>query len=217
MIMRPPNQAPQGWREGGLVFEAAQVEHECLLLDASDHWHWQLAQRGGDRGERPPCPPRGLGPDRKPRAGNRLDRQCARADLACAGGELDGERVTDGACHWLHHAVRQCLDFRLRPREQPQGRKALREAIRIAVKLERRLKNRNAHLVDAQRTLHRIPVDRLDQLPAADDEARLRATQQLVTRERHQIRALQRPLPRQSAHARGRSEQDRSMCRSRGH
>src|ERR1044072_6725961 len=55
-------------------------------------------------------------------------------------------------------------------------------AVGTAVEPPGRLEHRDPHLVDAQRALHRVLVDRLDQVLAADDEARLRAAEQLVAR-----------------------------------
>ena len=68
--------------------------------------------------------------------------------------------------------------------------KSLRQPIRVAVELERRLERRQPDLVDAQRALYRVLVDPRQKMLAADDEPGLRATQQLVARERDQIGAV---------------------------
>ena len=70
--------------EAVFVFEATQVEHQRLILDAPDHRNGQAAQRRRERVRALARRARFVGADREPRARHRLDRQRAGADLAGA-------------------------------------------------------------------------------------------------------------------------------------
>ena len=87
-------------------------------------------------------------------------------------------------------ALRQRRDLRLRPRQGTQCRHSLRQPVGIAIELEGGFERGQPHLVDPQRPFHRIAIDLRDQFPAADDEAGLRAAEQLVARESNEIGAV---------------------------
>ena len=70
---------------------------------------------------------------------------------------------------------------RRRLAEQPHGRESPAPA--VPVQLEGRLQRGHGHLVDPQRAVERVRPDALDQRRAPDDDARLRAAEQLVARE----------------------------------
>ena len=80
-------------------------------------------------------------------------------------------------------------DLRLGAGEQAQRRQALGEAVGVAVEPQRRLERGDADLVEAQRALQRVAVDRGDEVGAADDEAGLRAAEQLVAGEGDEVGA----------------------------
>ena len=98
--------------------------------------------------------------------------------------------VAERARRRRREPLRQRGDLRLRAREQPQRRQALGEPIGIAIEPQRRLERGEPHLVDAQRALHRVAVDLRDQVLAADDEAGLRAAEQLVAGEGDEVGAV---------------------------
>ena len=58
------------------------------------------------------------------------------------------------------------LDLGHRPGEQPNHRQALGEPVGIAIEPQRRLERGKPDLVDPQRALHGVLVDRRDQLLA---------------------------------------------------
>ena len=65
-------------------------------------------------------------------------------------------------------------------REHAQHRDLAPRALRVEVERERRLERGERQLVGAQRALERVPAQALDEVGAADDDARLRAAEQLV-------------------------------------
>ncbi len=178
--------------EGLFVVETPEVEHEAVARDPPDHRARQGAQSSRQILDRPPA---GVRPDGEAGAGDRLERQRARSDLAFAGRDLDGvgrpKRPGDEG------QKARGLGFDVLPLscEEAQGRQALGEPVRVAVELQGRLDRRQPDLVDAQRPLHRIAVDGGDPFAPADDEARLRPAEQLVAREGDEVRALGHDLP----------------------
>ncbi len=110
------------------------------------------------------------------------ERQRAAAD-ACDG-------LLDGA------AGERGEPLRARPHavvaQHPQHRNPLR---RVEVERERSLERRERQLVRAQRALQRMAAQLLDELGAADDDARLRAAEQLVAGERRRGRRRPRGSP----------------------
>ena len=72
-------------------------------------------------------------------------------------------------------------------RQQPQRRKPLRKTLRIRVKLQYRGKSCDRHLVNAKRAFERIAFDGFNKVGAPHNDPGLRATEKLVSAERHQI------------------------------
>ena len=85
-------------------------------------------------------------------------------------------------------APRLRLDLMSRPRQHPQRRKAFGEPDRIPIEFKRGLDGGEPDLVDAKRALHRIAIDRLDQIALADNETGLRAAEQFVAGKSHNVR-----------------------------
>src|SRR6185503_2690083 len=76
-------------------------------------------------------------------------------------------------------------------------RQALREAFRIAVELQDGFERSQRDFPDPQRALERIFLQLRDQVAPPDEDAGLRAAQQLVAAEGDQVRALRDRLLRQ--------------------
>ncbi|KAG0774248.1 hypothetical protein G6F22_014217 [Rhizopus arrhizus] len=81
------------------------------------------------------------------------------------------------------------LDLALRAGQEAQGGQALRQEFRRAVQAQHGLQRGQRQLADAQGALERILLDLADQVGAAHQQAGLRAAQQLVAAEGHQISA----------------------------
>ena len=94
------------------------------------------------------------------------------------------------------HALRLLLDVCGAAREPAQRRQLALQALGIRVELQDRFERGERHLVDAQRALHRILADARDELLAPDDEARLRAAEELVAAERDDVRAVRERFAR---------------------
>ena len=121
----------------------------------------------------------------------------------------DGSRSTGSAPEpiWLRHgstatrrsgqsvhapvppAVRRRPDRRRRPGQQPQRRQLFRQPVRIQIEQQNLLQRRQPRLVQPQRPLQRIRVHALYQFRATDDQPGLRAAQQLVAGEAHEVGA----------------------------
>ena len=82
------------------------------------------------------------------------------------------------------------LDLRVRPGQQPQGRQALRQPRGIAIELQRGDDGGEANFIDTQRPFQWIAGNRLHMRAPADDEADLRAAEQLVAGKGHDIGAV---------------------------
>jgi hypothetical protein len=81
-------------------------------------------------------------------------------------------------------------DLGRRSQELSKHGKALRQPIRILVERERRRKRRDRRLVDTQGALHRIALDLLDEVGAADDDSGLGAAKQFVAAESDEVGAM---------------------------
>ena len=130
------------------------------------------------------------GADGEAGARHRLGRQRAGADLAAAVGGLDREARADGRGEIGTQPLGERGDRGPRAGKQAQRRQALGQAVRVAVEAQRRLERGDADLVEPHGALHRVAADARDELAAADDEAGLRAAEQLVAREGDEVGAL---------------------------
>ena len=144
-------------RNAASSLQAAQVEHERArprcgrspdggsARSRGGERAAGVARRGGARGRRSAASRPAA---RRCRSGSRSGRTSTRQRRQRAS-------ATRGASR-----ARQRRDLGLGPRQQPQRRQPLGQPVGIAVEPQRRLERREAHLVDAQRALHRVAVDR---------------------------------------------------------
>ena len=134
-------------QEGFFVGEAAEVEHQPVFLDPSDHRRRQRAQpvrqvldRAAARGSA----------DGKTRALNRLERKRAGSDLASALTQLDCKRVTNSLRDMGQSARRTGLDFLSRSREEPHGRQTFSKPVGVSIELQGGLDRRQPDLVELE-------------------------------------------------------------------
>ena len=201
--------------ERGLVFEAAQVEHDAAGLDAADHRDRQVAQPSAPAA-RPPCPTRCTGRSARPALGS-SDTGSAPLPIWLLVSTMSTAAIpASAACDRRQQTLAPA------PRSRAAGRASSRSAgsrcgqpVGVGVEPQHRLERRQPDLVEAQRALQRVARERRDQIGAADDEPGLRAAQQLVAAEGDEVGAgLQRlgdgRLVRQAPASR-----DRPACRCR--
>ncbi len=177
-------------QERGLIIQTPEVEDERIVVDAPDDRHRETSKRGGNPLECRACATPRQRPDREPRAGDCLCRTCTAANLAAAAHDLHGCAGTNDSGDRRLQAVSHCPDLSEWPRQQSDDGQALSESIGIPIQREDRGQGGNRDLVDAQRASERIPLDPLDQRSPPDNDACLRAPQELVTAEGHGVCAV---------------------------
>ena len=107
-----------------------KVEHEAVAHDPPDHRPRQGAQSSRQILDRLAA---GLRPDRETGAGDRLERQRARSDLALTGHDLHRKRAAERPGDVRQDARGLGFDVLSLSREEAQGRQALGEPVRVAV------------------------------------------------------------------------------------
>ena len=130
-----------------ILVQAAQVEHQALLLNSSDDRSRQFAQHRRQTFQLGASP---LGGDGETRARDGFERQRAGADLALAFAELDREVVAERCRHVRRHMPSLRLDLGSRPRQHLQSRKALSESDRVPVKFKGGLDGGQPDLVELE-------------------------------------------------------------------
>ena len=199
-----------------LVFEAAQIEHERLSSMRPITGTGSRRSASRERVERTP---------RRARcAGGSQARRSARSSSGSAPEPIwlaqstisTRERVAERLATSGSKRAPPCASISVcgRASSRSVGSRS-RQPVGIAIELQRRFERREPDLVDPQRPLHRIAVDPRDQILAADDEARLRAAEQLVAGEGDEIGAFGDRLAHRRLVREAEAAQDRPACRSR--
>jgi hypothetical protein len=104
-------------------------------------------------------------------------------------GHRDGELAAERAREQMRAGFGQGPQIFGRAREEPESGELGDGIAGRAHRDERRPERGERHLVDAERSLQWIRAEPRDQSGASDDEARLRAAEQLVAAEGHEIGA----------------------------
>ncbi len=165
-----------------VVGERAAVEQELPVADDPDDGRLADAKRRRERLV-----------DRAREARQLGERERAAADAR--------DRLLDRAADELCESLGARADDARVLVEHAQDRDALR---RLEVEAERSLERGDRELVGAQRPLEWMPAQPLDEVAAPDDDARLRAAEELVAREADEVgagaqRAADGRLPRDVA------------------
>src|SRR5215831_3868571 len=100
-----------------LIIEAAQIQDQGSVLDVAEHWDWQLAQRQDQRLETAAGALADRWRDGNAGAGKRLERQCAGANLACAGSDVYTVSLAQRQSHGLAQPRRSRSDLGVGTRE----------------------------------------------------------------------------------------------------
>jgi hypothetical protein len=93
-------------------------------------------------------------------------------------------------CDGRREPARARVDLFETASERMQRRQPCAQSIRIAIQSQRCLDRSEPDLVDSQSALQGIAIEARDQVAAPDDETRLRAAEQLVAGERHEVGAI---------------------------
>src|SRR5438094_5377065 len=161
--------------------DGAAVEEEPVLDEATDHRRIADTQRGVERR-------RGGGGGAARDAGRRQfhRRQCTAAVLRTILVHARGEPPRRVRAEPAQHTAGAGGDRRERLGEQAERGDGLARGAGL-VGGERRLEGRDGELVDAQRAVPRVLLEPRDDRAFADDDPGLRAAEQLVARERHEV------------------------------
>ena len=130
-----------------ILAQAAQVEHQALLLNSSDDRSRQFAQHRRQTFQLGASP---LGGDGETRARDGFERQRAGADLALAFAELDREVAAERRRHVRQHMPSLRLDLGSRPRQHLQSRKALGELGWVPIEFKGGFDGGQPDLVDCE-------------------------------------------------------------------
>src|SRR5262249_53156607 len=181
-------------QEGWLIIEAPQVQDQRSLLHVAEHWDRQLAQRQVERLETAAGALVARRYDGDADAGQRGERQRARADLALAGSDLHTVGIAQRRSNGPAQPRRDLGHLRARAREVAHRRQGLDQPIRVAVELENGFECGQADLVQAQRRLHGVLSRERDELLAAGNDPDLWPAKQLVPGKGDEIGALGQTL-----------------------
>jgi hypothetical protein len=175
-------QPDQLFNEARFVFQTAQIEAQCAVLQPADDGDGQVAESFRQPVQRPSA---ALPFRRKNQAGagQEIHRQGATADLAAAVPNGNFGVIIEGGLHLRQDALRHGTNVFLRPHQQAQCGQLPDQPFRTPVKPEGRFQGGQGHLVHPQGAFERVALDLGDQVLAADQDAGLRPAQELVTTE----------------------------------
>ncbi len=151
-------------------------------MDAADDRYGKAPERGGD--------PIAARPYRKTRTRDALRRQGPAADLAFAVDDFHRRFSREDLFEARTQALGHGANVGDTPREQSKHRHALGQAIGIEIEVQHRFERGEGQLVRTKRAPQRIAADACEQVRASNNDASLRAAQQLVTAKRYDVRAL---------------------------
>ena len=169
-------------------FQAAQIQPQRVVVQAANHGAGQGAQACFQLGE---LAARLLAAGRvqlQAIAGQAFHGQGAAANLAVHGGSLHHPRVAQHGLQLGGQMFGLGLHVGWWAGKQAQRGQALGQFFGVQVQAQRGLQRCQRELAHAQGTLHGVFFDFGDQFFAPDDDARLRAPQQLVTAEGDDVR-----------------------------
>ena len=190
-----PQSGLQRVQQVGLVFKASKVEHERSVPDPADDRERERAQGGRELLD--PAAGRAAASGRRAkgdsRARPRVDRKRTAPDAARALDYLHAFR--DLAVEHRRDALRAGPDLGFRPHQPAQGGQLPDQPLRVRIQRKQRPERGEGELVDAQGPLHRVAPYLGYEAGVSGDDSRLRAAEQLVAAEGHEVRPAGEGFP----------------------